>query len=68
MKVSTKVHDFYDNISEFEGILEVADDNVTGQKNIQFVEDTKKKYKEYGGGMFWSDAQNKYLRRLAEDE
>lgn len=60
-----KLHDRYDNISMFEVLLEEARMNALDEHGEQFVADVIKKYDKWGGGMFWSDKQDAYLRKIS---
>lgn len=63
-----RLQDKYPNISEFEELLTNAKYNAGTDKADAFVKDLKKKYDLYGGGMFWSDAQDDWLRKIAGDD
>lgn len=65
INTAKQLMDHYDSTSEFECILEDARMQAQNDKEEEFVEQTSKKYKEWGGRMFWSDKQDAWLRNIA---
>lgn len=60
-----KAHDRYKSMTEFEVILEDARMEASNDWEEEFVEKAKENYAKYGLAMFWSEAQDKTLRRIA---
>lgn len=64
----TRVHDHYEDPSDFALVLEAADKAHTKDpKARSFVEETKDRFNTYGQGMFLSERQKDWLERIAED-
>lgn len=63
-----KLQDHYLSMAEFETTLEDARMQAANAKEEQFVADTKTKYDAWGGRMFWSVAQDNWLRKIAGPE
>ena len=61
----SKVLDRYKSMSEFESCLEDARMQASNDWEEEFVAKSKDNYDKYGMGMFWSEAQDKTLRRIA---
>lgn len=68
IKDSKQLVDHYNSMSEFEVILEDARMSASNDKEEEFVAQTKKKYNDWGGGMFWSEKQDRWLRSIAGAE
>lgn len=64
----TKVIDFYDDEEAFEDVLRSAEGNATGKRAMEFLDQLRDGFEEWGLGLFLSDAQQQWLERLAEDE
>lgn len=60
-----KLEDHYRSLTEFEEILEDARMQASNDREVQFVKDTQAKYDDWGGRMFWSEAQDLWIRRIA---
>ena len=63
----TKVRDLYDE-TEFQDILDSADENASGAWEQSFVSDMQEKFDEYGLSMFISDKQQEIIERIANGE
>lgn len=63
-----RLQDRYPNISKFEIILDDADMAASGSKEEDFVLSVKLKYQSWGGRMYWSDKQDKWLRSIAGED
>lgn len=61
----TKAFDRYDSMTEFETCLEDARMSASNDWEEEFVAKAQANYDKYGMGMFWSEAQDKTLRRIA---
>lgn len=53
------------SLHEFEVILDDARMSASTNKEEDFVKQAKQKYDEYGGRMYWSEAQDRWLRVIA---
>lgn len=61
---ASKLEDSYTNLSEFETLLDDADMQASTESEVDFVEQSKEKYRKWGGTMFWSDKQDTWLRKI----
>jgi len=66
--MSGRLVDRYPSITVFEQLLEEARMNAETDHAEGFVKDVRIKYGQWGGTMYWSDAQEKYLRRIASGD
>lgn len=63
-----RVYDHYEDVSDFELVLEAAHKaNPRDPKAKTFVQETKDRFGTYGQGMFLSERQKAWLERIAED-
>jgi len=65
---SGKLHDMYESMSEFEVMLEDARMSASSDREEEFVAKAEANYTIYGGRMFWSEAQDRWLRSIAGDD
>lgn len=63
--MSTTILDHFDDIDDFEEVLEQAETHASTEREIEFVDSIRNKYDEYGERMFLSDAQWSWLDRLS---
>ena len=61
----SRVLDKYESMSEFETVLEDARMQASNDWEEDFVKKAKENYAQYGMGMFWSEAQDRTLCRIA---
>lgn len=61
----SKVFDKYKSMSEFETVLDDAKMSAANDWEEEFVKKAEGNYTQYGMGMFWSEEQDKVLRRIA---
>ena len=66
--MTTKVEDQYKSMSDFEEILEDAVMAASTDREEEFVKKAKQNYDAYGGRMFWSEKQDRWLRSIAGAE
>lgn len=61
-----RVEDLFDEVSEFEKLLEAAEEGAVSDWEMDFVSDIQDKYKKYGRRMYVSDAQLSRLEKIAD--
>lgn len=65
---STKVVDLYPSHDEFEERLENARMAASTDWEEDFVKTAISKFEKFGNSMFWSEAQDGILRKIADDD
>lgn len=55
----------FDDETEFEECLNRADSATCGRKEMEFIDDLKEKWEEYGVRMFLSYKQADWLKKIA---
>lgn len=63
--MSGRLEDQYKAMKDFEEILEDARMAADSDVEEKFVSETKVKYDKWGGTMFWSEKQDRWLRVIA---
>lgn len=63
-----RLRDKYKNLDDFEDVLEEARMAAGNDDEEEFVAKVIANYKKYKYGMFWSEAQDKYLRVISNYE
>lgn len=61
----TTVKDHFDDVDEFEQLLNQAQSQANSQKEMSFCADLVSKFDEYGLNTYLSDSQLAWLKRIA---
>lgn len=61
----SQIRDQYDDVSDFEDLLSLAESQAKTDWEMEFVSDLYGKYEKYGDGMFLSDKQRETLEKIA---
>lgn len=64
--MSDKVCDHFEDVSEFDVLLDQAELGARSEHECEFVEGLREKFDQWGDRTFLSDAQLEWLHRLAE--
>ena len=62
----SQIKDQYDNVSDFEDLLSLAESQAKTDWEMEFVSDLNDKYEKYGDGMFLSQKQRETLEKIAK--
>lgn len=60
-----RVEDMFDDVAEFDKLLEAAEQEAITDWQMDFVSDIQDKYKKYGRKMYLSDNQLSRLEKIA---
>lgn len=58
------VKDLFDDIDDFEDMLDTAEGNAVSEWQINFVDSIRSKYQEFRGNMFLSEKQLDVLKGM----
>ena len=63
-----RVKDWFADASEFEALLDDAEQAAETSREHDFLEGLRERYEEWGMKMYLSDAQHSWLIRIAEGD
>jgi hypothetical protein len=62
---ATRIEDFYSTGEEFESTVRSAIRETESDRGLDFLAEVEGKWQQFGMRAYWSEGQNRFLRRLA---